>query len=339
MRIQTLRKERKVMKLHALFFGVLALVTAPLYSQPDNGTARQTLTVGSSIPFAPYVVVSSVVVSVVVDPLVVSGFDADVACALRDRLNFNNVQFKNVFPFDFSALASGLTTGTFTIVMGGISMTPQNLAIKPAIKYSDDTLGVLYSTTFLNSLAPDLRALLENPEFALDALGGLDMPIGVPAQSGALQFLQDSGVNVVVFSDVASAVAALNAQTIIAYVANSAVATTAVQNFPLIPLFAVPNVDAPGYQSLGLGIFVDPSSCQLYVDILAAINAMAADGTLAALQKKWGTGPFTPLSMSQIAMITPAACLSTQPNLLTRCPILQFAFEKYCTCMPQLVAS
>lgn len=116
--------------------------------------------------------------------------------------------------------------------------------------------------------------------------------------------------------------AAINNGTINVAISSLEIAT------PLNPAQAfVKYNDSTSASSLGKGIQLSPTCCNLYVNIAAAISAMAADNTLANLRTEFNV---TPNSYTPVSGIVPTACASTATTLPVRNALSTFMLTAYC---------
>lgn len=94
--------------------------------------------------------------------------------------------------------------------------------------------------------------------------------------------------------------------------------------------------DSNTVSSLGIGILLNPSCCQLWANVNQAIMNMAADGTLAALRTQFSITPnsFTPLPASVLSEVT--NCSATTSALPTFNALSTFMQQFYClkACSP-----
>ena len=273
------------------------------------------------------------------------GADIDFACQLAQRLEAQSIKFVNI---PYNQFPTALKNGTVQLAIG---VSAQTRAVNPPatvsfVVYNNDNLGLIVTPASLAAL----QAL--NPEVPLTPANVVmfflvesTVPTGVigltpmgdtPPNRREASILDDNGVNealVMGFANLADAIAALNAGSLAAIFVNNATANAAVAAAPgtLIALnnVAVDTMTAPNF-SAGLSIAIAPSCCQLYANVAAAVAAMVADGTLAAINTKWNTDG-TP---SPLPQLIPMACVGVAPAFPQRNTLGQSIFNKFCVTTP-----
>nr|MBA2306905.1 transporter substrate-binding domain-containing protein [Candidatus Dependentiae bacterium] len=207
-------------------------------------------------------------------------------------------------------------------------INPTTLGSEALVKYADFAYGFLFNGAIPVTVTPATV-------FAYLSASGSGRVTGWIANSFEGDILGVLGISDQVFPDVASAVAALKAGTITALFSNTAVVNFAARNDTT--LAALDNAVLPAdtrlnpFRSTGLGIGINPTCCQLFVNVRAAIAAMVADGTYAKLAAANGVPTTFGGAGSDVA---PAGCTITTPQLVVRNAISSFLFDRFCACVP-----
>ncbi len=294
---------------------------------PNCATSLDTLTVGTQFGVPPYESLTTTTPPVGTP----TGFDIEIACELRKRLGFSTVRFRAVNPLD----ATVLSTGAATITISALNeITPTTLAREALVKYADFAYGFLFNGATVPGGV--------TPANVFTFLQDADRRVGVIRNSLEANILAVLGIEVKPFDTVADAVAELRSGTatsIIALFSNNVVVNTAASGVATVStinnavLPATPALDP--FRSVGLGIAVSPSCCQLYVNIRQAIADMVRDGEYARIAARNGV----PTTFSAGTDLTPAACASTTPSLPVRSPVALFLFNRFCACAPTITTT
>ena len=276
-----------------------------------------------------------------------AGADVDVACAVFKELAAGTLNFVNI-PYD--QLPTALANGTIQIAMGLSAQTSSSPAIPggavPTVSfvvYNNDNLGIIMTPSSLATLqmaagVPITSAnIIGFMSLHGTTVGWISSPVlptstTPPFRREGLVLVQSGipGGNIDTFTSLGSALTALSMGTVNAIFVNNATANAAVaaNTSALVAFNNVAVTLTPATTSQGLAIGIAPSCCQLYANVAQAIANIAADGTLAAINKTWNTDG-TP---SPLPSLTPTACAGVAASLPQRNGLAQFVFDKNCPC-------
>ena len=221
------------------------------------GTAMaETLTMGSSIDFAPYEYYDDETGEIV-------GIDAEVAAAICEKLGYD----LEIVDMDFSAIVPAVTTGKADFGMAGMTVTEDRLV----------------NVDFSNTYATGVQVVIvkEGSDVTLDNLG--DQMIGT--QRGTTGYIYTSGDygedHVTAYDNGASAVQALMNGQVDCVVIDSAPAQAFVEANPGLTILDTE------YTSEDYAIGMNKDNTALLEAINGALKELTEDGTIPAIVEKY----------------------------------------------------
>ncbi len=315
----------KLMKMISLSLALLALgglhLRADVDCGEDLGTLRVLTDLGDkgSLGFPPWNFRSN-------DNA--DGLTADIACELRKRIGYDKLVFVNALG---KSLLVRLQNGEGALAISHISITDANQGLASFIKYNNDT-NAMESLVFREAI-PGIRGSLiglclfdsrvgyvrgQREKAILEkftcTIGSL-IAVGFDTLEEALKALVDVNGHPALGGDIDALLVNMPTANKVTDLDGDLV-TVAVEASELGDLA----------KSEGVGIAVDKSCCQLFVNVGKAIADMVADGTLEKLRNKWGTMGFTPVVLPE-----PPNC-DDEPKVINLNVLSNFILDKYCPC-------
>ena len=306
-----------------IFLALVMLGSSVAMYAEHCGTERETFVVGADfagIGFPPFESLTKD------DPQQIAGFDVAVACEVAVRLDFKDVQFKQI---RFPGLIEALKAGEITSIISDMSITADRQEDAGFVKYNNDTLGMVFNATVFERFRDPNTVLSEINAFGESI--GIPILVGVTVGFRQIDILNNDSVypfiEPVEFEDLQAALDVLTDEgpPIAGIFGDGPTAVFLADNDE--ELFGLNNVvdESNTAVSQGLGIGINFECCQLYADIAQAIKDMTEDGTLARLRNEFNVGSFAPEDL------TPEQCSGFESNINSNA-IANFIFSKYCPC-------